>query len=127
MTLGFAKIIASDLRLGTYEGKWEPIWNHSVNIKDVNADVCVCITIEKTSKTECKRKFFKKDTITTNGFRICVSTGIISAERHVTYEEYFVWENDVDYKEWDEFSTWVQCQWQDRVYKHELAVEEALL
>lgn len=127
MTLGFAKIVANDLRLGAYEGKWEPIWNHSVNIKDVNADVYVCITIEKTSKTECKRKFLKKDTITTNGFGIRISTGVLSSERHITFEEYFVWENDSDYKEWDEFSTWVQCQWQDRAYKHELAVEEAML
>ena len=127
MTLGFAKIVANGLRLGDYEGKWEAVWDHSVNIKDVNADICACLTIEKTSKTECKRKLFKKDTITTNGFRICISTGIISAERHLTYKEYFVWEDASDYKEWDEFSTWVQFQWQDKVYKHELAVEEALL
>lgn len=127
MTLGFAKIVASNLRLGAYEGKWEAVWDHSVNIKDINADVCACLTIEKTSKTECKRRFFKKDTITTNGFRIAISTGIISAERHVTYKEYYVWEDDSDYKEWEEFSIWAQCQWQDRVYKHELTVEEAML
>lgn len=127
MTLGFAKIVASNLRLDAYEGKWEAVWEHSVNIKDINADVCACLSIEKTSKTECKRKFFKKNTITTNGFRISISTGIISAERHLTYKDYYVWEDDPDYKEWGEFATWVQFQWQDKVYKHELTVEEALL
>ena len=127
MTLGFAKIIANGLRLGDYEGKWESMWEHSVNIKNVNADVYVCLSIEKTSKTECKKKFLKKDTITTNGFRICISTGVISTNQHLTFENYFVWEDDPNYKEWAEFSTWVQCQWQDKVYKHELTVEEAML
>ena len=127
MTLGFAKIIANGLRLGDYEGKWESVWEHSVNIKDVSADVYVCLSIEKTNKTECKRKFLKKDTVITDGFRICIWTGVISTERHLSCEEYFVWEDDPNYKEWSEFATWVQFQWQDKVYKHELTVEEALL
>lgn len=127
MTYGFAKLVATDLRLGAYEDKWEPVWDHSVNIKNINADVYVCLTIEKTSKTEYKRNFFKKDIITTNGFRICISTGVISTGRHLTFKEYVVWENDSDYKEWNEFYTWVQFQWQDRVFKHELTVEEAFI
>lgn len=127
MTLEFAKIVASDLRLDAYPGKWEIPWNNTVTVKDINKNVFINITVEKTQKSAYKRTIFKKKISEEKGFSIFVDTGTINPERRLTFEVYTVWESDPDYKIWEEFSTWIQFQRQDLIYKHELLVEEAFL
>jgi hypothetical protein len=127
MRLEFAKIVACDLRLGAHTGKWEIIWGNTVTVKDINKNVFINITVDQIKKHEYKGKFFKKEISTKKGFGIFVDTGTINPERHLTSVEYEVWESDADYKIWEEFYTWIQFQKQDKIYKHELLVEEAFL
>lgn len=127
MTLEFAKIIASDLRLDAYPGKWETPWSNTVTVKDINKNVFINLTVEEIKKSEYKGTLFKKKISEEKGFKIFVNTGIINPERRLTFEVYTVWESDTDYKIWEEFYTWIQFQRQDMIYKHELLVEEAFL
>ena len=127
MKLEVAKIVASDLRLGAYTGKWEIVWGNTVIVKDVNKNVFISITVDKIKKHEYNGKIFKKEVSTKRGFGVYVDTGTINPECRLTFKEYEVWETDYDYKMWEEFYTWIQFQKQDKIYKHELLVEEAFL
>lgn len=132
MTYGFAKLIADNLRLGNYDGKWES-FNSYIKIKDINSNTYVIVSVAAVYQYEdipykkWFKTYYKRVPKETPVLYVATKTGTNKPESKITSNEWTIDLNHKDYNFWLEAYTWIEDKWNDKVYKHNSLIEDTFV
>ena len=129
MTYEFAKLVADNLRFGSYKDKQIQFETpQSTVIGDVNSNTYISFYISnKTEWKEVKNKWTTKSDWEKleEGVLISVYTGILNPKMMETDSAFSINIDNPDYKFWKEFQTFIEAAYNDKIYKHNCVIEDA--
>lgn len=131
MTYEFAKHVADSLRFGSYRDRIIEFKNPArVKIKDVNSNTYIELTcpewneFKQSNSLPFNRNKYSYDKI---GLMIYVATGTIDPNEEYEAVDYKIGFDHPDYVFWEEFLTFIQAAYEDKIYKHRCLIEEAFV
>ena len=131
MTYAFAKLVADNLRFGSYKNRIIEFKNPArVKIKDINSNTYIEFIcpewneFKKSNSPSFNKNKYSYDKI---GLSIYVNTGTIDPNEEYEAAGYNIGFENPDYVFWEEFLTFIKAAYEDKVYKHSCLIEEAFV